>query len=281
VNRPTGRTWEIERSATAPRGRGVAGPNASLTTLADQIGLEATEFREWLGVPQQADGITLADGRTIAVAALQTTDLIREGEAVEVPNTVFLLWVGDLGWFGRFFVRRSSDERYLRACGFLVVAHDGVETSAADWLDEIGQASARKELHGLFVTGHGLAAGFGATAWQQWSVEYRELVGDGMTTGRLRYRLGLVIINACLGNHSRTDTTFHAPRPIVFGFGPLWRAAPLPVGTTILAGARDLVAQTPNACFFGVKGILNPVVTTCHVWDLLRPGDQGTRRMAR
>jgi hypothetical protein len=27
------------------------------------------------------------------------------------------------------------------------------------------------------------------------------------------------------------------------------------------------VAQTPNARFFGVKGILIPLFTTCHVWD--------------
>jgi hypothetical protein len=51
----------------------------------------------------------------------------------------------------------------------------------------------------------------------------------------------------------------------------------MPEGTTIPAGARDLAAHSPAARFFGVKGILNPVLTTCHVWDLLRPGDQGTR----
>lgn len=268
------RAWRVERSEEAATARAVAGPGATVQALADRVGLDAAEFPHWLGLP--TGRVVLADGTAAEIAGLTAASKIRAGEEVTVPNAVFLLWVGELGWFGRAFVRRAGDEAYLRRLGFQPVLHDAAEVDAARWLEEIGSAGDRRELHGLFVTGHGLAHGFGAVAWHEWNVTYRDLVGDGVTTGRLRYRLGLVVINACLSDYCRADTVFRAPARLL-GFGPRWRSTPLPAGTTIEAGARDLVARSPAARFFGVKGILNPVVTTCHVWDLIRPGDQASR----
>jgi hypothetical protein len=42
-------------------------------------------------------------------------------------------------------------------------------------------------------------------------------------------------------------------------------------------GARDLVSGVIGSIFYGVKGILYPVVETCLARECLRPGQHGTR----
>src|SRR5262249_41481812 len=53
---------------------------------------------------------------------------------------------------------------------------------------------------------------------------------------------------------------------------PVKRTAPGP------AGGYDLIAQgSRGAAFYGYSGILWPWLTSQRSWNLLRPGDQGTR----
>jgi hypothetical protein len=230
--------WHIDR-ANAPLARTSRESDDTPAGLADLIGLDAGETDAWLG---------------------------RDGE---VPNTIVFVWAGDLGALGRAAVRWSGEMAYARSLGFHVVEfdfRDGLDDSEA--LERIAGHSERGELHGLVVTGHGCPSAFGTGGITQrlglgdWSFGYDELAAV------LRYRLAVVILNACFSGYSRADEVIRTARNFLFS-----RVEP---GYRLTAGGRDLVSASPAARFWGDPKVLIPVLFGGRLRRLLRPGEQGT-----
>ena len=232
--------WRIERTGT-PTARAWGEPGDESTTLADAVGLQADEADAWLG----------ADSEPLSA---------------QVPNTVVFLWAGDLGGLGRLAVRWPDEIAYTRRLGFHVIDID-FRRGAEGVLELLCDSSAHGELHGLVITGHGSPAyvgtgGLTARFHKGWSLAYEEIAAC------LRYRLALVVLNACLSGYSRNDETIRTARSFMHS-----RIDP---DYELSVGGRDLVATSPMARFYGCGKILYPVLEGGRVRRLLRPGDQGT-----
>lgn len=253
-------TWSIDRRRAAGRAPAVARHGATVRRLADTIGLSADpgEWWRWLTVPTET--VRRADGTEVPPDRLGPDEALAAGQAFEVPNRVLMVWTGDLGWFGRWAVRWNRDRDYLGWRGFQAVEEvvdapdDG---TLARLLGDIARTSKLKELHGLFVTGHGSPWSFGCKG-AAFCVPYVDL------SQALSYRLGLVAINACQGGWSKKDCS-----------GGQWPEE-------LEVGGRDLVSSSPAAKFWGVRRLMIPRLMflgmdTRHPRDLVRPGEQGTR----
>ncbi len=244
--------WAIIRSPDRPRAVALAGPGATIAALAELVGLgaEEEEWRGWLSVPTMQ--VALTDGRVVAVGELTANDVLAPGQEVGVPNRVLMLWTGDLGWLGRLAVGWGRERAYLERLGFNVQevrVEERGPTRQEDVLELFRVGTEEGALHGLFVTGHGNKGLFG---WRdKLGLAYFEI------EDRLRYGLGLVVLNVCDGGWCRADGEE-------------------------MAGGRDLISTSAGARFHGVKHWLFPRVffVSGHARrarDVLRPGEQGTR----
>ena len=239
--------WQIDRTG-APQARVFGEPGDTLADLADRLGLEAEEANAWLVRPEGAPPDDLSG---------------------EVPNTIIFLWAGDLGTFGQATVRWPGEMAYARAMGFHVVELDFRDgRSEYQIVDVIAEYSRNGELHGLVVTGHGSPSGFGTggitakMGLPDWTFTYEEL------DEALRYRLAVVLLNACFSGYSRRDTEIRTARSFLRSrIDPDYRLS---------AGGRDLVSTSPAARFWGHTMILYPVLQGGRLRRLLRPGEQGT-----
>ena len=239
--------WQIDRTGT-PQAQVFGGPGDTPAGLADLLGLQADEADAWLVRPDGAPPDDLGG---------------------EVPNTIVFLWAGDLGAIGRAAVRWPGEMAYARSLGFHVVELDFRDgRSVYQALDVIAAYSQSGELHGLVATGHGSPAGFGTGGITDrlrlgnWTFTYEEL------DAALRYRLAVVILNACLSGYSRQDKEIRTAQNFLLSrVDPDYR---------LVAGGRDLVATSPGARFWGHMKILYPVLQGGRLRRLLRPGEQGT-----
>jgi hypothetical protein len=231
--------WQVDRTC-APLARASGEPGDKRGGLADLLGLQADEADAWLTLP-----------------------------AGEVPNTILFVWAGDLGALGRAAVRWTGEMDYARSLGFHVVELD-FRAGGSDYqaIDVIAGHSQRGELHGLVVTGHGCPSGFGTGGITErlklgnWFFSYEEL------DSALRYRLAVVLLNACFSGYSRQDEEVRTARNFLSS-----RVAP---GYRLVAGGRDLVSVSPAAKFWGDPKVLIPVLGGGRLRRLLRPGEQGT-----
>jgi hypothetical protein len=261
--------WSILR-AGAVTAVAEAGPGATLAGLAATVGLDLSHCERWI-TAQPLSGLDPA--KAIAVRRV-----------VRIPNTVVVVWAGELGGWGKRAVSFQSDLNYLRRRGFKVELLEAAATPAAELVQRLRQASVAGELHGFFIWSHGQPDSLRAGAGVPWNVSYAELLAA------LRYRLGLVILNACHGGFCGSDRDI--PHREMWGWTDRRSPLPFPVpgpryskglyngSGTIAAGGGDLVSGTPGHRFFGHRDILNPVPLVRHeyrhVWQLLRPGEQGT-----
>src|SRR5436190_15860121 len=167
-------TWTIER-AGAPHAVAVAGPGATVQDLAGLIGLDATEAGAWL---RPLDGPEPQPGRRF-----------------HIPNTVVMIWAGEMGWFGQRVTAWRKDISWLEERGFHVVEVDHREMSDYEALARIRDYGHREgkhpaALHGLIVTAHGDPTYFTAKTKgdSDWVITYEEL------DEAIEYGLALVLI---------------------------------------------------------------------------------------
>src|SRR5262245_46323168 len=193
--------WTIDRRRSSPRAPALTRPGATLRALADTIGLgaEPEQWPRWLTVPTET--VLRHDSTPVAPDRLGPDDELAPGQAFEVPNRVLMVWTGDLGWFGRWAVRWNRDRDYLRWRGFQ--PHEEIlevtdDSTLARLLGDVAVSSKNKELHGMFVTGHGSPYSFGSRG-AVFCVPYPDLFGA------LAYQLAVVAINACEGGWSKCD----------------------------------------------------------------------------
>ena len=121
-------------------------------------------------------------------------------EHFEVPNIVVAYWAGNLGWFGRWYVRWNSSVKYLGSLGFKVDNHHHQKGDTLGLTRMFIPTSMGKELHGVYFWGHGRAP-YPAT----------ELVSDSDDTvlefasPGLYYHMGLGLVFACDSNSGKTS----------------------------------------------------------------------------
>jgi hypothetical protein len=243
--------WSVKRGkgktavAIAERGRD------TIKKLGEVIGLgtEEWEWRKWLRLPsnktpQGYGRIRVKAGgqeRLVLLHQLKLRDVIKPGQRVEIPNTIYYLWGGDGGRFGRAYVWFHLQEDYLRNLGFNVqvyIAKDG-EDQTNTVRDQIALLSGSRQLQGLYVYGHGNETAFG-TDDDRLSVNYLDL------KKRLAYGMGFVMMNVCDGYEGKV-----------------------------------LVSSSSNAKFFGGPTFLIPRINSKSAWSLIDPGEQGTIRRKR
>src|SRR5262249_48432020 len=142
----------------------VTRPGATIRDLADTIGLgaEPQQWPYWLTIPGET--VVRRDGAAVLPDRLSADDELAPGQVFEVPNRVLMLWTGDLGWFGRWAVRWLHDRDYLGWRGFQAseeIMDQADEGTAGRVVAGIAASAKRRELHGLFITGHGAPDCFG------------------------------------------------------------------------------------------------------------------------
>ena len=216
--------WKIKR---------VGKPTADATTehgdiidaLGPLMGLDPSEFREWLTIPPGMNQIRLITGFSVLPDDIELGSLpLCAGQRFEIPNSMLSLWYGELGAFGKFMVNWYIKNQELRMLGFNVAVMDMPSRNAL--LAKMGALSKSKELHGWFVTGHGSPTGFGTggTTRKKIWVYYSQV------RSRLKYHLAAAVMHLCYGGTVNPGET----------------------------NARDLVS--PYAIFYGVDRIFIPMV---------------------
>lgn len=178
--------WKIDRNGGA-KAPALAEAGDTVADLANIIGLSAAEYQRWL---------TPGSGTAMPNSASQT---LGGCEKFEIPNTVVSYWAGNLGWFGRAWVRWNSSVKYLRARGFNVdeQRHQRGNTWALQTI--FISKSTAKELHGLYFWGHGSAP---------YPAQY--LVSDSgdavlaFSSPGLYYHMGLGLVFACDSNSGQS-----------------------------------------------------------------------------
>jgi hypothetical protein len=254
--------WTINRRPEHSTALARTGQGSTIAQLAEVIGLSSkpAEWRGWLR-PHRARQplVTRANGSVVRLQNLHATDPLAAGQNFRIPNTVVMVWTGDVGALGRWAVGWKRDRKTLWKMGFycreeIFWGKITVERQA-EFLGLFRAGTAEGRLHGLFITGHGHQCSFGK--------KRQDLAHYGEVEMALAYHLGLVIINCCNGNWSKHETYANGES---IGIG---------------GGGRDLIADSPGARFYGIKGILIPQLVVYrfhhrHFRDILKPGDQGT-----
>src|SRR5262249_40004578 len=133
--------WSITRRPGRTNAAAVAAKNDTIQGLAAKIGLDPSEFRNWLDLPNGFVNVTDHDWgenelrtslRTlrhsehelVSLKDLKVDEPISAGEIVYVPNIFLATWMGDLGDFGKHAVSWTMDKLYLVNRGFYVQMFD-------------------------------------------------------------------------------------------------------------------------------------------------------------
>lgn len=254
---PPAGNWKIVRLNTWRMALATAGPGDTVATLAQSAGLEASQWRLWLTLPK-GRLLKLADGREVGTVYLTENDIIKKGETVEIPNLITALWFGEFDRTGMDLVNWEPDLDYLQARGYAVTLWERLEgdeprvprrmtpgqltREQEEWKREFLQTAIKKyvdekSLHGVFITGHGSTYGVAANTKEEGVSWLRIAYWEFQNL--LRYRLGFGIFNTCDG-----------------------------------ASGKSLLSE--SAAFYGISGLMIPIIQTGHPDEIVRPGDQGT-----
>ncbi len=168
----------------------------TISSLAPKIGLDLGSWKRWITIPggklQTLEGIkTLFD--------LQGTTKMCPGAKVRFPNVVLAYWGGELGGFGKWWVRWGSDVSTLRARGFHVI--EGKGWSSQHFEGYIRHAQADRILHGLFFWGHANPREVLLDSAHKDDDSYRSQYSEWHP----HYRMGLGILFACDTASARAD----------------------------------------------------------------------------
>ncbi len=250
--------WHILRY-TKPTADATSNKGDTIAELAETIGLDATEFQNWLSHSGQF--CQLENGTFVKFSSLKATDKLAAGERFSIPYTIIDAWVGWEGplKLGKGAVKFKDDIQSLSLMGYDVEVHDLDEkVFTPDQLYQWFKAdSSSKSLQGFLLTGHGNETGFSN------DINNSSFDADFAKVKKsLSYGLGLVILNICDGGWSINDAN-NPSRKSVLGAG---------------IGGRDLASKTAlqHGWFYGIRKTLIPIIETKHPDDLLKPGDQGT-----
>ncbi len=210
--------WKIFRNRR-PTAYALSEGGDTIESLAYKIGLEPAQWESratppswyYMKTVQMPGGVTtrtgaygpalrLSDKRIVPLPASSdvTTLELASGNVFYIPNTMVSLWIGDLNWWGigRGLVGWGNDNQKLHSLGFYVVPyiHSEYGFSSSEIVTRYFQnLSARKELHGMFVTGHGNCTSFGEKKACGLTIYYQQI------RDFTNYKLGAAIMYLCHG----------------------------------------------------------------------------------
>jgi RHS repeat-associated protein len=188
-----GEKWKVDRNGGA-KASAVPEKGDTVADLASMIGLNAPEYQRWL----TADSGTAMPG--------SSGQAMGGCEHFEVPNTVVAYWAGNLGWFGRWYVRWNSSVKYLGSLGFKVENHHHQKGDTWGLTKMLIPTSVGKELHGAYFWGHG--GHFGPPGSSPYPAE--DLFSDSddpvlaFSSPGLYYHMGLGLVFACDSNSGQS-----------------------------------------------------------------------------
>src|SRR5262249_53919192 len=119
---PLGLAWHVFRRGDA-KAVAIPDPGDTVQELANQIGLNASEFRNWFSSPKFVN-VGSGDVDRLKVERVDVNTPMIGGELCYIPNTIYAIWAGDLGSFGKWGVNWYRDLGYLQAIGFNVQLFD-------------------------------------------------------------------------------------------------------------------------------------------------------------
>ena len=208
--------WDVRRenmsqaTATAEQKPGYD----TVAGLAQLIGLEESEFQQWLRLKNPEDTVRTSLGKR-SLANLTSSDGICPGEEVLIPNIVMCVWAGDFGGPGKAWVQYEKDVQTLRDRGFYTfmidVRGEDADTITAPIFEGLLKDFTHEPfLHGLFYWGHGVNAIHRRTfldpfmLWKNPADGWVGLsLGGGIESQSLyarwspEYKLGLGVLWAC------------------------------------------------------------------------------------
>ena len=183
--------WWIYRNGSA-LASAVPRDGCTIGELAEEIGLSANEFREWLTIRGENE-LDLFNGDTVSVSALKLEDKLANTNTSPVrfwiPNTMYAVWIWDpnqkatMGW--------NDNLSGLAHLGFNVISLSNVAKDV--FFNTMENLSTERKLHGIYFVGHGAGQelengsgdgqepeneiitsfGFSETAWgPSWNMRY-------------------------------------------------------------------------------------------------------------
>jgi RHS repeat-associated protein len=187
----------------------------NVKALADQIGLNADDYQQWLS---PADGYSLPSSATDTMGSRK----------FRIPNTVYACWAGWSGLgIGKCWVDWNPSVAYLKQLGFEVTEYDYSSSSTvSDALQNNLTTSANsKSLHGLYYWGHGYApSGQGDTSAGLVNQADVELLAYGSIN--LPYKMALGLVFACYSDDGASSLFSSASSGIWHGYSgvlnPVW-----------------------------------------------------------
>jgi hypothetical protein len=153
----------------------------SINGLADQIKLNAWEYKSWLSISYTNDPIPSSRDTEVPRCRL-----------FQIPNTVLAIWAG----FGKGVGKKTVDWyafiESMRRHGLQVVEKDDLTPDSMD--AEIRKFTKKKELFGVYLWSHGSEAGviLGGKEYPYAKWDRAE-----------RYHLGLGLLFACFSENGR------------------------------------------------------------------------------
>ena len=185
--------WEITRKG-GKTASAVASKGDTIEKLAIEIQLDSEAFKKWLSLVGGKLKTVPHGERTLS--ELTAKDAICPGQSVNVPNTVLAFWAGELGEFGKWWVRWESDVAALKAAKYHVASHQGWTAKGLETYIQL--TTKAKELQGIFFWGHGSKWGVGTDSNNK-DVKHSSLYRDWKPA----YQMGLGILFACYTQSGR------------------------------------------------------------------------------
>jgi hypothetical protein len=205
--------WQVSRNG-ASKAPATSMIGCTIAELADEIGLQQNEFKKWLTFT--TDTVTKIDGTIIPTSALSSSDLLAGGQQFQIPNTIYMAWFGEMGGLGKEYMNWSTNKNDLESLGFKVDTFDndsfaGFSANSVKnvYKNMIETLSINKQLHGLYMMGHGNNNSVGSkgtnvyTLGPQWSIPY---TGTNSIESLIFYKIGALIIHACYSNNDNAKS---------------------------------------------------------------------------
>jgi len=228
--------WSIKRLGNATA-EAHAYNGCTIADLAEQIGLTANQFQDWLTKDNQAT-YKLFNGNRVTGAKLDVNSELASDIVFQVPNTIYAVWYwnpaykDECRWpleniqqdYDNF---QADNLMRLSGLGFLVFDYDNSSATNCNLspnaakskvFNNIQTLANAKALHGLYLTGHGSESSFGqadAVNWgPDWSInysggEYNSQNPDTWAIDHaLAYKLGAFIAHSCNSSSDETAVLY-------------------------------------------------------------------------
>ena len=214
---PFGLDWKIKRKQQSQASAEASGPDDTVKSLAETIGLNAADFQKWL----ESDGGQMPESENDKVCG-----------KFKIPNEVIAYWAGDVGFAGRMYVGFSSNVSYLRSLGFQVPATIfNNKTARLDLSSKLESSASSKHLHGLYFWGHGYSpsvpGGLSPGVTPRGGPPMMYYQDTGADAVSLSYKMALVLMYACYSNAGKSTlssgtaaSVYHGYTGILYPFPP-------------------------------------------------------------